>query len=277
LTDEQLQAYALAELETMLQSSGKSLSDFPPMPKADASLVSNVESRLIHDEMSYNRPVLAAEHDRMMSTMTSEQRSVYDKIMTRVKEDKPGLFFLYGYGGTGKTFIWRALCAALRSDGEIVLACASSGIAALLIPGGRTAHSRFGIPFIIDECSMCGVTPNTPLASLVIKAKLIIWDEAPMMHKHCFEALDRSLRDVLKTVDERNNDIPFGGKVVVLGGDFRQILPVMTKSTRPEVVYASINSSHLWRYCEVLTLTKNMRLLSGASETDIEERKLFSD
>ncbi|XP_024634756.1 uncharacterized protein [Medicago truncatula] len=185
LTHEQLKAYALAELETMLQSFGKSLSDFPPMPKADASLVPDVESRLIHDEMSYNRPVLAAQHDRMMSTMTSEQRNVYDKIMTRVKEDKSGLFFLYGYGGTGKTFIWRALCAALRSDGGIVLACASSGIAALLIPGGRTAHSRFGIPFTIDECSMCGVTPNTPLASLLIKAKLIIWDEAPMMHKHC--------------------------------------------------------------------------------------------
>jgi len=98
-----------------------------------------------------------------------------------------------------------------------------------------------------------------------------------MMHKHCFEALDRSLRDVLKTVDERNKDIPFRGKVVVLGGDFRQILPVMPKSTRPEVVHASINSSHLWRYCEVFTLTKNMRLLSGAFESDIEERKLFSD
>ncbi|KEH23234.1 PIF1-like helicase [Medicago truncatula] len=183
----------------MLQSFGKSLSDFPPMPKADASLVPDVESRLIHDEMSYNRPVLAAQHDRMMSTMTLEQRNVYDKIMTRVKEDKSGLFFLYGYGGTGKTFIWRALCAALRSDGGIVLACASSGIAALLIPDGRTAHSRFGIPFTIDECSMCGVTPNTPLASLLIKAKLIIWDEAPMMHKHCFEALTQLGKSMMST------------------------------------------------------------------------------
>jgi ATP-dependent DNA helicase PIF1 len=247
------------------------------MPTADVSLVTDVGNRLIYDEMNYNKSLLAAEHAQLMSTMTSEQRNIYDTIITRVREDRPGFFFLYGYGGTGKTFIWRALSAALRSEGEIVLACASSGIAALLIPGGRTAHSRFGLPFIIDETSMCGVTPNTPLASLVIKAKLIIWDEAPMMHKHCFEALDRSLRDVLKTVDERNKDIPFGGKVVVLGGDFRQILPVMPKATRPEIVYGTVNSSNLWRYCEVLTLTKNMRVLSGASEADIEERKLFSD
>jgi len=53
------------------------------------------------------------------------------------------------------------------------------------------------------------------------------------------------------------------------------ILPVMPKGTRQEIVNATINSSYIWNYCEVLTLTKNMRLLSGASHTDIEERRLF--
>jgi ATP-dependent DNA helicase PIF1 len=60
---------------------------------------------------------------------------------------------LYGYGRTSKMFIWRAMAAAIRSRGEIVLTVASSGIAALLIPGGRTTHSSFGIPIMIDECS----------------------------------------------------------------------------------------------------------------------------
>jgi len=115
-----------------------------------------------------------------------------------------------------------SLSSAIRSKGDIVLTVASSGIAALLIPGGRTAHSRFAIPFIVDECSTCTIHPNNNLAELVDKAKLIIQDEALMMHRHCFEALDRTLIDVLR---HRNNDIldiPFGGKVVVLGGDFRQ-------------------------------------------------------
>jgi ATP-dependent DNA helicase PIF1 len=71
-------------------------------------------------------------------------------------------------------------------------------------------------------------------------------------------------------------NIPFGGKVVVLGGDFRQILPVIPKGTRQEVVNSTINSSHLWRFCEVLTLTTNVRLLSGSADADIEERKNFS-
>ena len=52
---------------------------------------------------------------------------------------------------------------------------------------------------------------------------------------------------------------------------------MIPKGTRPEVVHATINSSCLWRFCEVLTLTKNIRILHGASESNIEERKQFSD
>jgi len=231
------------------------------MPRADRSLVPDVQHTLIHDELNYNRDVLADEHIRLMSTMTSEQRSVYDTIMARVDQNKLGLFFLYGYGGTGKTFIWRTMCAALRSKGEIVLAVASSGIAALLIPGGRTAHSRFAIPFLINECSTCTIELNSLLALLITKAKLIIWDEALMMHRYCFEVVDRSFRDILKSVDKRNRYIPFGGKVVVFGGDFRQILPVIPKGTRQEVVHATLNSSYLWQHCQVLTLTKKHEAL----------------
>ncbi|GJW25506.1 putative PIF1 DNA helicase/replication protein A1-like protein [Tanacetum coccineum] len=56
-----------------------------------------------------------------------------------------GMFFVYGYGGIGKTYLYKTMSAALRSKGEIVLNVASSGIAALLLEGGRMAHSRFVI------------------------------------------------------------------------------------------------------------------------------------
>ena len=45
----------------------------------------------------------------------------------------------------------------------------------------------------------------------------------------CFEAFDKTLRDVMRTINEGNSQQVFGGKVVVLGGDFRQILPVVKK------------------------------------------------
>jgi ATP-dependent DNA helicase PIF1 len=98
-----------------------------------------------------------------------------------------------------------------------------------------------------------------------------------MMHKHCFEAVDRTLRDIMLEPNNGRNDIPFGGKVVVLGGDFRQILPVIPKGTRQDIVHASINSSKLWPYFEVLTLTKNMRLMHGCSPEEVQERKAFSE
>ena len=63
----------------------------------------------------------------------------------------------------------------------------------------------------------------------MIETKLIIWDEAQMINRLCFEAFDRTLRDIMKIENEENSKNPFDGKVVVLGGDFRQILPVVKK------------------------------------------------
>jgi len=60
---------------------------------------------------------------------------------------------VYGSGGTGKTFLWKALINSLRSEGRIMLAVASSGIASLLLPGGRTAHSKSKIPITLDDTS----------------------------------------------------------------------------------------------------------------------------
>ena len=181
--------------------------------------------------------------------------------MEAVDSGSGGVFFLYGYGGTGKTFLWKTLCSAIRKRREIVFPVASSGIASLLLPKGRTAHSRFGIPLLPDETSMCRMGPGSDLAGLMKKTKLIIWDEAPMTNRFCFEALDRSLRDVMRGREGRESDKPFGGLVVFFGGDFRQILPVVPKGSRQDIVHASICSSRrIWDSVKVLKLTKNMRL-----------------
>ncbi len=115
------------------------------------------------------------------------------------KEGK--LFFVYGSGGTGKTFVWTTLLSHLRGQGKIVLAVASLGIASLLLLGGRTAHSRFKIPIDLHDESTCNITQQMKVAELVRKADLIIWDEAPMMHRQAFEAVDRTLRDLMQLHD----------------------------------------------------------------------------
>ncbi|KAG5531642.1 hypothetical protein RHGRI_026310 [Rhododendron griersonianum] len=120
--------------------------------------------------------------------------------------------------------------------------------------GGRTAHSTFAIPLDVLENSVCGFTKQSLQAELFKETKLIIWDEVPMQHKYCVEAVDRTLRDI------RDNPKPFGGITVVLGGDFRQILPVVPKGIREEIVNASLRHSDMWDDIYVLTLNLNMQL-----------------
>ncbi|KAK9665754.1 hypothetical protein RND81_14G133600 [Saponaria officinalis] len=277
LSDEELKNIALTDIEAFLQSNGSTLRRFESMPFPDSSTILENTNTLIADELSYDKDALLTEHTRLLSSMTNEQKLVYDQIINAVDNDSGGIFFVYGYGGTGKTYIWRTLCAAIRSKGEIVLPVASSGIASILFPGGRTAHSRFGIPINVTENSTCpGIKPNTELTELLIRTKLIIWDEAPMMHKHCFEALDRSLRDVMRFSDNGDCNQPFGGKVVVFGGDFRQILPVVPKGGRQDIVYASLCSSYLWHSCKVIFFL-NMRLQLGSSSSDEDEVREFSE
>nr|XP_043616300.1 ATP-dependent DNA helicase PIF1-like [Erigeron canadensis] len=174
-------------------------------------------------------------------------------------------------------YVWKTLSAAVRSRHEIVLNVASSGIAALLLSGGRTSHSQFHIPINITEDSMCSISADSDLAGLLRKTKLIIWDEAPMINRHCFEAFERTLRDILQANDMNNANKLFGGILIVFGGDFRQILPVMSRGGRQDIVNASINSSNLWKHCIVLKLTVNMRLSAGSSNVELEKTKEFAD
>jgi ATP-dependent DNA helicase PIF1 len=194
--------------------------------------------------------------------------------MQVVEKQEGDVFFLHGYGGTGKTFIWITLASALRSKQEIVLTVATSGIASLLLSGGRTAHSEFKIPVPTLDNSICKIDYEDDLAHLLRAAKLIIWDEAPMAHKYCFETLDRTLQDLMSGTSKADNI--FGGKVVVFGGDFRQILPVIPRGTSSEIVNSSINASYIWDHCKVLTLTKNMRLRQGATDPESKEIEVFS-
>ncbi len=78
-----------------------------------------------------------------------------------------------------------------------MLAVASSGIAFLLLLGGRTAHSRFKFPIDLHDESTCNITQQMKVAKLVRKADLIIWDEASMMHLRAFEAVDQTLCDLM--------------------------------------------------------------------------------
>ncbi|KAF1868073.1 hypothetical protein Lal_00034015 [Lupinus albus] len=171
------------------------------------------------DDILYNQRNIANNQD--------EQCKIFKTVMQAINQEQGCMFFLYGYGGTSQTHMWRTLTYALRSQKQIVLIVASSGIASLLLQGGRTTHSKFKISVPSLENSIWNIHQGSELAGLLKQTKLFIWDEAPISQKFCFEAHDKSLGDIMGTTT--NDSIIFGGKVVVFGGDFRQILPVIPR------------------------------------------------
>ncbi|XP_037931188.1 ATP-dependent DNA helicase PIF1-like [Teleopsis dalmanni] len=102
------------------------------------------------------------------------------------------------------------------------------------------------------------------MAKVLVASKIIIWDECTMAHKRALEALDRILKDL------RNDSRCFGGAMILLSGDFRQILPVIPKSTAADEINACLKSSNLWRYVKKLQLVTNMRV-ALVNDTSAEE------
>ena len=166
MSDDDKKKYALHEIEKILKRSGTSLAKFDNMPRPPKTS-SHDENVLVLDERSYERSALLETLRRDLPKMTCEQRKIYEEILSAVNKEDGGMFFVSGFGGTGKTFLWKLLSAAIRSRGDIVLNVASSGIASLLLPGGRTAHSRFGIPLNPDEFSSCTMKHGSDQANLV--------------------------------------------------------------------------------------------------------------
>lgn len=85
-------------------------------------------------------------------------------------------------------------------------------------------------------------------------AELIIWDEAPMMHKHVLEYFDRTLRDVTRV------DALFGGKVLILGGGFRQSPTVILRGSQAQVCAASLKRAYFWPAMQKMEFKINMRV-----------------
>ncbi|XP_058732948.1 uncharacterized protein LOC131604533 [Vicia villosa] len=255
MSDAELKERTLMAIETLLQNNNRSLKDFKTMPYPKDYVESFTGNRLLYDERQYDVVAQQQIFESLYASLTDEQRSIFEEIMDAVEKQEGGVFFLYGYGGTGKTFMWNTLSAALRSKKKIVLPVASSGIASLLLLGGRTVHSRFKISVPTLETSICNIEKQDDLAELLKMTDLIILDEAPMANKFCFESLDKSFRDIMSGTTHASKRV-FGGKVVVFGGDFRQILPVIPRGTRSDIIHATINASYIWDHCRVLRLTK---------------------
>ena len=84
-------------------------------------------------------------------------------------------FFLDAVGGAGKTFCENLILSNLRSQGKIAVAVvATSGIAATLLQGGKTAHGHLKLPIIYTNGCTWNISAQSPEAALFREAELFI-------------------------------------------------------------------------------------------------------
>ncbi|KAK9052994.1 hypothetical protein SSX86_029624 [Deinandra increscens subsp. villosa] len=269
-----IQDHVLYHLELLLKSSfgDHSLQEFG-LPMPSQNIMSSMTNRLLNEERNYDCVALTSLFTSMCADMNAEQHFIFDLVTSSVLNKKQVLLFIYGHGGTGKTYLWTSIISCLRASKLIVLAVASSGIASLLLPSGRTAHSRFRIPIDIKPESLCNMKKHTQLSELLKETSLIVWDEATMTDKKCFESLDRTLKDILENPSQL-----FGGLSVVLGGDFRQTLPIKQKATKHDVISMALPNSKLWKHFTLMRLHENLRVSrSCMSSIDKEACMAFSN
>ena len=126
-----------------------------------------------------------------------------------------------------------------------------TGIASILLPKGMTSHRTFRLPLYLSNIDSAFLKLETDKKRL--READIIWDEASMIPKKALEIVDKTLQDVWY------NNEPFGGKIIILGGDFRQILPVVKHGFRNTIVEETIKYSYLWPLFNIFNLKINIR------------------
>ena len=125
-------------------------------------------------------------------------------------------------------------------------------ISSILLPKGMTSHQTFRLPLDLSNIESAFLKLDSDKKRLR-EANVIIWDEASMIPKTALEIVDKTLQDVCY------NNEPFGGKLIILGGDVRQILPVVKHGFRNTIVEETIKYSYLWPLFNIFNLKINIR------------------
>ena len=269
-SDAVIENMGLWELEQILRGQGKSLQQFSGMPMP-TNPGRNTISLLRRRELDYDRAKLTQRVACDEPLLNKGQQIFYSTIVSAMNVVSISrAFFLQSAGGCGKTFVLNLLVAYVRSQGYIALAMATSGIASLLLDGGTTAHSRMGIPTAFGGYS--SISKQSERAAIIREANIIIWDEAPMAHKDALRVVDELLRDLM---DEPT--IPFGGKLFVASGDWRQILPVVKRGNRAAIINATWKRSYLWKEFQQFVLTENVRVQQAMVNEDVRQQAQFAN
>ncbi|KAK6013623.1 hypothetical protein OSTOST_21058 [Ostertagia ostertagi] len=236
-------AFAYFDILDRMALLGRDFREIVPPPVAERPVIPAIE-------VDYE----AHERDGLIryETLNARQRAAADDIVGALDRPRNRCIFIDGPGGSGKTYLYNTVYDIVVGRRRQVVCVAWTGIAANLLPGGRTVNSLFKLN-IGDGNRSSSMRRQQKEARELMAVDMIIWDEISMAPKVALEAVDVLLKDIMQ------NDEPFGGKVMVIGGDFRQVLPVVEHGQREDLVAACVHKSVLWSLFSIHRLEVNMR------------------
>uniref|UniRef100_A0ABD2WQT2 ATP-dependent DNA helicase n=1 Tax=Trichogramma kaykai TaxID=54128 RepID=A0ABD2WQT2_9HYME len=248
MSSEDGENWALGKIQLTLQNHGYELKDF------------NLPDITTQECVDYNNEESVTDLSHQVANvkdvrLTQPQEVIFNTIVESLRESSYGkLIFIHGPGGSGKSFLLNYIINYMIEQNVEVLPVAWTGIAANLLKNGKTSHIAFKLPLDITSDCVCNVSPNSIYGDYLRQVKIIIWDEISMASKDAFEAVSRLLKDV------SNNDKLFGGKVIVVAGDFRQTLPIVRHGTKAHIIANCVKHSSMWHKFRSFALFENKRL-----------------
>jgi len=190
--------------------------------------------------------------------LNEKQKEIVDIILNKIDSKNKNCYYIDGPGESGETFVYTTICHLAKFRNKRVCTMAFTGIAATLLPAGKTVYKTFGLPVLLFSDSTSAIKIQSKEAIYLKETDIFIWDKAPMAPRYALEIMVRTLHDIM--------NLPFGEKIVILEDDFRQFLPVKIHATRSEIINLSIKCSSIWKYLKKFSLIQNMRLLPEETE-----------
>ena len=244
---------ALRDIRDTVEANGKNYEDIQGLPEIID--VKTFTKEHIAETIYFDKTDELEElWQQNRGTMNDDQAKIFDKVISKLENNEQIIQMIDAPAGTGKTYVLGSIAAYIRSKKGICLNSAFSGVAAQLLEGGVTIHKRFNMRINMPPEQNCSIGKGSTIAKLLNNAKMILMDEVVMMDKIDLERISSTLK-FLTGVDK-----PFGGKNVIIAGDFRQILPV--KRNEFETMESCIKESRLWKYFEQDPLVINERVNS---------------
>ncbi|CAN1164070.1 hypothetical protein LINPERPRIM_LOCUS32980 [Linum perenne] len=116
MSQSDVQDFCLVEIEKLLHKFGRTLLDFPGLPILSNKSLNISSNSLLAEEVQYDHIALGAAFQSQVRMLNAKQGLAFHAIIDSIEQNRHQIFFIDGFGGTGKTFLWQVISLKLRSD-----------------------------------------------------------------------------------------------------------------------------------------------------------------